>query len=228
MEDLIERILHLECQVAFLQNNIMKRLASLEEGLSGNSLNSSSSLSELQIVNPHIMAEVESNAEVNLDRTVKPKPRSMYDVEFYVPGRKTPTPRYIWGDNFSRFPTDCDIHEIDKYGNNILCHSNNIKLTNLAIESGVDVNHRNLNGLTPLHFAYRNPDVINLLIIAGGNVNGRSNDGKTPIFLAKKVPLLKTLVSYGANINIKDCKGKSIKDITKNVDILEYLNTIDS
>ena len=47
-----------------------------------------------------------------------------------------------------------------------------------------DVNAKNANGVTPLHYAAwsnENPEVLTLLIKAGADVNAKNEDGWTPL-----------------------------------------------
>lgn len=54
------------------------------------------------------------------------------------------------------------------------------EICRLLIEAGCDVDQKNADGKTALHFA-TSVDVINLLIDAGADVEARSNDGATPL-----------------------------------------------
>ncbi|MBQ7813286.1 MAG: ankyrin repeat domain-containing protein [Thermoguttaceae bacterium] len=54
------------------------------------------------------------------------------------------------------------------------------EICRLLIEAGCDVDQKNADGKTALHFA-TSVDVINLLIDAGADVEARSNDGATPV-----------------------------------------------
>ena len=81
-------------------------------------------------------------------------------------------------------------------------------------KKGVDVNEKDTNDWTPLHFAaYHNSnvEVIKYLVSQGADINARSNSGRTPIYGAAQnntnVEILKYLVSQGTDVNARDNKG---------------------
>ncbi len=82
------------------------------------------------------------------------------------------------------------------------------------IESGVDVNSRGANGLTPLMFA-NTPKVAKLLIDHGADVNARCDRGKTPLlwFLGGLVGKrtaeqhIRTLLAAGADVRVQSIEG---------------------
>jgi len=136
---------------------------------------------------------------------------TIFDVCYQVKASgNIKTPRYVWQDSIAHFPRELDCKVVDSYGNNALCHSNCPELTAYLISQGVSVNAGNNRGLTPLHFAYRNPRVVDLLVQAGANVNAVNQEGQTPLFLIKDLETTKKLVSYGANVHHRDDMGNSL------------------
>ncbi len=68
---------------------------------------------------------------------------------------------------------------------------------------GLDVNHQNKDGNTPLHLAVRMGDVnlgmVKALVKAGANINLLNTDGKTPLKMAKGRAVKDFLLQQGAN-----------------------------
>jgi ankyrin repeat protein len=71
-------------------------------------------------------------------------------------------------------------------------------------------------GRTALHMAaayYGCETLCQALLNAGADINARTKDGATPLMLAAlsaKLRLVKMLVEKGADINLKDNKGKTV------------------
>ncbi|MFC1765249.1 ankyrin repeat domain-containing protein [Planctomycetota bacterium] len=83
-------------------------------------------------------------------------------------------------------------------------------LQNLAKEA--DVNAKDENGRTPLHFAVESAKnvIIEVLLDKGANINAKDKDGRTPLHLAAESAdedMIELLLDKGANINVKDDKS---------------------
>ena len=102
------------------------------------------------------------------------------------------------------------------------------------IESGVDVNVKDVEGFTPLHYAAeRNPqvEVLIYLVSQGAVVDAKNKSGRTPLHGAahcnSNVDVLKYLVSQGADANTKDDNGRTPLHMAaisnSNIDVLKYL-----
>ena len=59
----------------------------------------------------------------------------------------------------------------------------------VLLHYGADINAKDENGLTPLHYAVRRNDqeVVKVLLNEGANVNVKDNDGLTPLHFAKEI-----------------------------------------
>ena len=91
------------------------------------------------------------------------------------------------------------------------------------IKNGYDVNERDINGETPLHYCIRVaclPKIVKLLLEAGSDANALDKWGETPIckirilFEGRKAKYsrenIKLLVKYGADINTRDTMGQTV------------------
>ncbi|MFP3014819.1 MAG: ankyrin repeat domain-containing protein [Wolbachia sp.] len=81
------------------------------------------------------------------------------------------------------------------------------------INGGVNVNVRDQNGMTPLHYAAKkhNEDIANALIKVGADVNAKDQDGRTPLHWAaieRNEGVANALIKAGADVNAKDDYGR--------------------
>ena len=87
----------------------------------------------------------------------------------------------------------------------------------LAIDNGIDVNIKDQDGYTPLHFANNIEDNIEftkLLIAMGANVNAKNKDGITPLHEVVRTrngrkDIVELLIANGADVKSKDKKGQT-------------------
>lgn len=82
-------------------------------------------------------------------------------------------------------------------------------MVKLLIEVGVDINHQNKYGYTPLHIAtyYNYEKILDLLIKAKANLDLQDEDGKTALMFAAEnnlITVTSLLVAGDANVNILD------------------------
>lgn len=99
------------------------------------------------------------------------------------------------------------IHEATEHGS--------LKDITYFLENGVNINEKDINGRTPLHYAGQ-VEIIKYLIEHGADVNAKSNYyGRTPLYYRTQnwermdnvLELIHCLVENGANVNIKDDEG---------------------
>ncbi len=93
---------------------------------------------------------------------------------------------------------------------------NHVGITEYLLEQRANITAQDISGSTPLHESVRYGNVENarLLLEAGARVNAQDNLGKSPILLimpkSRQADLYSLLLSYKANVNIKDMYGDSV------------------
>jgi ankyrin repeat protein len=99
-----------------------------------------------------------------------------------------------------------------------------VALVEKLIGSGADVNARDGNQETPLHFAVRDyrPDVVKLLIANGADVEARDVHGNTPLFRAVfesrgRGDLIRLLLTRGADKTVQNKHGVSPVDLATSI-----------
>ena len=99
------------------------------------------------------------------------------------------------------------------------------------VESGVDMNTKNEEGMTALTLAigYECIDIAKYLLEKGADVNVKNTYGYTTLMLAvnnRYIDIVKYLVEKGADVNAKDIDGMTALTIAvkkDNIDIVKYL-----
>ncbi|SBT34076.1 conserved Plasmodium protein, unknown function [Plasmodium ovale wallikeri] len=73
------------------------------------------------------------------------------------------------------------------------CRNGNLKIAKIILKKGSNINHRDSNGMTPLHICvkYGHFNIANFLIDNHANINIRDN-------------IVKLLIESGADVQIKD------------------------
>ena len=138
------------------------------------------------------------------------------------------TPHHNWAINFEDEP-ETDSDEDDKDPFNVLYSTFEGKISNVGpdhnrytdeldeeafqalIQSGIDINVRNKDGMTVLMLAYTE-DAMNALIKAGIDVNAKDKNGMTALMhlAASSTPYnADILIKAGANVNAKDNSGRT-------------------
>lgn len=124
-----------------------------------------------------------------------------------------------------------DIREVDIHGNNLLfyCMKDETQISNLKylIEKGLNVNHTNYRGETPLHLAssYGNAQAVRYLIENGSKVDVKNLYGDTPLLLATvniRPEIIDILLSNNADFTIKNNQSTTFgNEIDSSIRLLE-------
>ncbi|MGE0131295.1 MAG: ankyrin repeat domain-containing protein [Blastocatellales bacterium] len=99
-------------------------------------------------------------------------------------------------------------------GMTLLMFSDSPRVTRMALGAGADVNAKDINGSTPLHYAayYGHIQIAELLIARKANVNAKNFFGNTPLHFAMsmgKEALGDYLIKCGADTSIRNSAGQT-------------------
>ena len=97
----------------------------------------------------------------------------------------------------------------------------NIEVVKQHLASGTDVDVKDEEGATPLHYA-ATKEITELLIANGADVNAKDKYGRTPLHYAVDREIAELLIANGANVNAKDGDGETPLDLT-NTEIADLL-----
>ncbi|EAY08855.1 ankyrin repeat protein, putative [Trichomonas vaginalis G3] len=100
-------------------------------------------------------------------------------------------------------------------------------LLEYLISKGADINAKDEDGCTPLHYAAgnNNKETAEILISNGADINAKNKDGSTPLHWAAidgSKETTEILISNGADINAKDKDGCTPSS-NNNQELLQYL-----
>ena len=79
----------------------------------------------------------------------------------------------------------------------------------MLLKAGCNVNARDENQMTALHFASISGDekAVHQLLDAGSDVNARDDNLRTALLLTFKLPVIRVLLKYGADVNLEARNG---------------------
>lgn len=112
------------------------------------------------------------------------------------------------------------LHIAAKYGH--------LKICELLVQSGADINQKGYSFLTPIHYAadFDFPEVLNYFINKGANIEAKSGWGDTPLHKASEqgnAECVRLLLAAGVNPNAKNLKGETAFGISKDPTIQQML-----
>ncbi|XP_034937941.1 putative ankyrin repeat protein RF_0381 [Chelonus insularis] len=94
-------------------------------------------------------------------------------------------------------------------------HNGNIKMTELLLSNNANVQHKNINGDTPLHLATRyfiDTKFVEILLRYNAKVNEINKDSLVPLHFAcdeGNIKKIQILLDYNAGVNVADKFGKT-------------------
>jgi ankyrin repeat protein len=108
--------------------------------------------------------------------------------------------------------------------------SENIEVVKLLIEGGADINQKDSDKVTPLHYCFSSKEkaveLAEILLEAGAVINNQNIDGQTPLdfaLLAGNKPLIEFLIRRGASLQIEDKNKTNSLELASKVSLLEFI-----
>ncbi|CRG94164.1 ankyrin-repeat protein, putative [Plasmodium gallinaceum] len=97
------------------------------------------------------------------------------------------------------------------------CRNGSLKMAKIILKKGSNINHKDINGISPLHICVKHGhlSLAKFLLENNANINIKDNDGQTPIFYAiinRHYDIVKLLIENGADVSIKDNNNASVYD----------------
>jgi ankyrin repeat protein len=104
-------------------------------------------------------------------------------------------------------------------------HTHNYDRIPVLIKSGININTKNSNGITPLIYAISNNliDIAKLLIENGADINAKNKNGITPLMVVHNIEIAKLLIENGADVNAKDNNDVTSLMYTDDIEIAKLL-----
>ena len=99
-----------------------------------------------------------------------------------------------------------------------LFYSHDPRIVQRALDAGADVNMKDEDGHTPLHWActYGNEEICRLLLEHGADPNARDDNGRTPLHWAclyNHTAIVRLLIEHGADAGARDDQGETPFDV---------------
>jgi uncharacterized protein len=108
-------------------------------------------------------------------------------------------------------------------------------IVSLLLKRGADVNARDREGWTALHYAARDQKdaVVPLLLAAGAEVDPVESFGNTPLWRSvmtyqSNPVVIRQLLAHGADPHRKNRKGNSPLDVARNAGLTEIVGLLES
>lgn len=115
--------------------------------------------------------------------------------------------------------------------------SENEKAALTVIERGIDITHKAVMNLTPVHMAavYGQVKAIEAMVAKGADLNASERkDGFTPLMsavyyipkkeAAKQKKVVACLINNGADVKKTSVEGKTARDLAENADVIKLLD----
>ncbi len=105
------------------------------------------------------------------------------------------------------------VEEADFFGRTPIFEASGERLK-LLLEAKADVNHQDLQGVTPLMLA-PDSDAVARLLMERAKADARDKSGRNALFYQNSMPALEMLLGAGADPDARDGDGRSIEDVKK-------------
>lgn len=104
-----------------------------------------------------------------------------------------------------------DVNSLNEYGHSPLCtavHAGSMKFVKTLVEIGADVNLKDNDGWTALHFATatKQYDIAKYLMTVGADMKATTNDGLKPLEFVKDKNIKIFLAKYGTRCDMSNLK----------------------
>lgn len=125
-------------------------------------------------------------------------------------------------------PAAVDINATDVNGYSLIFGLKEPRAIKFLVKCGAQVNVKSKDGFSPLCLAVgRNRlDTAKALLDAGADVNYRICHDGTALFFCKTIKMLKLLIEYRADINVKNDYGYMVTETTPYKKIAKYINSL--
>jgi len=131
-----------------------------------------------------------------------------------------------------------DINQVNEDGQNLLHESvasNNLEFANELIKRKIDINHKDLNSQTPLHYVayHKTLEIAELILIYGASLAIEDNYGNQPLWIAVfnargDYEMVKTFLKFKPDVNHKNKNGKSPLDFAKQIHDQALVNILEN
>ncbi len=121
-----------------------------------------------------------------------------------------------------------DVNATNADGYSLIYGHKTPRAIKLLVKYGAKVNVKSKDGFSPLclEVANNHLDTAKALLDAGADVNYKICHGGTALFFCKTIKMLKLLIEYGADINVKNDYGYMVIETTPHKEIAKYINNL--
>jgi ankyrin repeat protein len=131
-----------------------------------------------------------------------------------------------------------NINKADKFGNYpifVALGNSNIEMIKLLFQYGADLSLKDkMNNSLLIVAAFKcNQEIVQYLLDQGAEVDEKGGTGKNALMFCclydgplNNIEIIKLLVRYGSDVNLKDLKGRTALDVAIKKEIIEYITSM--